>query len=423
MLFKIIDYFFGIESQNHHIVKNIQNINTLFISGFTAITTIGYFAFSSHYLLPYTLKLIFYHCSIDLLFTDKLDLVIHHIISISLINCFFYRSLPLHEVHFETLVLCLTELSSIFLVFREWLEKNSFYYELNKYAFVISFFYTRIYLLPRYLLFDEKCLNFLLSFMDHYEIFWYFGTLYAFISLNIYWGVVIVKSISSKLRTKYPYFFTYTNNEFALQFTYYLSPIISIYVYSSITYYQWLDLIGQCILSYNSCLYHFTLYNSIRTIENKKSDDVHSINLLNPNILPYYIADILSIHIRTFLCIATKLTTIYPLGFIILCLSLLHELISIYHFYNYTFKMIKEKIPCNYATKDNLFDHLIRLPILISIILSMIFSTSLVYANHNFISLILITFVLFVKPAYELNHLLLHFCLLYQTYALCLCNI
>lgn len=429
MLFTIIDYIFGTQMQNNQVIKNIQNINSLSVALFTAISSIGYFAFSSHYLFHYTLNLIFYHCSFDLLLTNKLDILIHHIITILLTKCFFSIPIPLDQLHFETLIIFSSELSSIFLVGREWLNKNSFYYKLNDCAFVFFFFYTRLYLLPKYLLLNENCINVILSVRnDDYYKFLYFASLYAFMAINIYWGVVILKSIVSKLRKKNPYLFTFTINEYCLQFTYFLSPLICIYVYKPLTDFQWLDLIGQCLLSYNSCLYHYTLYESIKVIENKKSDDVDtnnavSIDILNPNIRPFYIADIVSIHIRTFLCIATRLVTIYPLGLVILGLMLVHHLITMYHFYDYTIEMIEEKIPCIYASKDTLFDHIIRLPIFFSIILNMIFSNSLVYSHHNLLSFMLISCVLFVKPSYELNHLCFHFCLLYQTYALCLCNL
>ena len=421
MLCFLLNKFFGIKTENNKIIQNIQNINTLIVSGFTAITAIAYFTYSSYFLLPYTLNLILYHCSVDLLLTNNFDLLIHHIITISLIKCFFYRPFPLEKVHFETLILCLTELSSIFLVGREWLDKKSFLYKLNNYAFITSFFYIRLYLLPTYLLLNEPCNNILLSFMSDLERIWYFGTLYLFMAINIYWGLVIFKSILSKVRKHFPSIFTFANNEFFLQFTYFLSPIISIYVYNPVDGFEWFDFIGQCLLAHNSCMYHYILYNAIN--DTPYDSDVHSIDVLSPKIRPYYIADIISIHVRAFLCIATRLTTMYPFGFAILMLFSIYDLITIYHFYDYTFEMIEEKTVCGYATTDTLADHVSRLPILISIFISISFSDSLISSHHHLLSFLLIACVLLVKPAYELNHLLLHFALLYQTYAASLCNI
>ena len=99
----------------------------LIVSTFTAIGTLNYFTTSSYTLLPYTLKLIIVHCTMDLLMTNKLEMIVHHLISIGLTSFFFYKPLPLEYVHFETVILSLTELSSFFLVGREWIPKQSYY--------------------------------------------------------------------------------------------------------------------------------------------------------------------------------------------------------------------------------------------------------------------------------------------------------
>ena len=421
MLFQAIDYLFGTNFQNHHIIQNVQNINCLVVSTFTSIGAIYYFTTSSYLLIPYTFKLIFAHCTVDLFLTNKFDLVIHHIIIITLGSFFFYKPLSTEDVHFECIILSLAELSSIFLVGRDFIQKNSPYYQLNNYMFIISFFYTRLYLLPKYLLLSPEIHIFFMKIMTYTDIIWYYGSLYSFMAINIYWGMLMLKTICKQVRKQFPSIFSYLTNEFYLQYTYYTSIVIAFYIYSNNVEYQFLDVIGILLLAYNSGEYHNTLYKTL--IENKNKDsNVVTINVLSPKIRPYYIADILSIHISSFLYIASRILSLYDDEVFLLGALLGVHLIAMYNFYEYLFYMIENKMECNYAANDTLIDHAIRLPILLDIIFAFIYSNTLVNAHGILISFMLISCCLFVRPGYELNHTFLHLCLLYQRYALCIAN-
>ena len=421
MITKTIDYLFGTNLQNNETLKYIQNVNTLVVSTCTALSALHYFTFSSYTTLPYILKLINFHCTVDLFLTTKIDIFIHHVITIGLAQFFFYKPLPIDVVHFETLILCATELSSIFLVSREWIHKKSPYYALNNYAFILSFFFTRLYLFPKYLLLGENCVNFLVSIMTPFDRCWYFGTLYAFTGINIYWGTIMIKTICGKVRTIHPFVFTYVNNEYFLQYTYFFSPIIAIWVYSSSVDIQWIDIVGQVLLSYNSFQYHRRLYKAIKELD--KDESASTINVFSYSIRPYYIADIVSIHTRTFFYSISKLVPLYPQGMITLGGLLTFHGITIYHFYDHILGMIDQKKASFYSVFDPFFDIAIQLPILLSLVLCVIYSNTMVNAHHNLLSFLLICACLMLKPCYELNHLCLHFCLLYHTFSSCMGNI
>jgi hypothetical protein len=256
--------------------------------------------------------------------------------------------------------------------------------------------------------------------MTYTDIIWYYGSLYSFMAINIYWGMLMLKTICKQVRKLFPSTFSYLANEFCLQYTYYISFIIAFCVYRNNVEYQLLDVIGILLLAYNSGEYHNILYKTL--IENTTKDsDVVTINVLSPKIRPYYIADILSIHISSFLYISSRILSLYEEAFLLGALLGVH-LIAIYNFYEYLFYMIENKMECNYATNDTLIDHVIRIPILLDIIFAFIYSNTLVNTHGILISFILISCCLFVRPGYELNHTFLHLCLLYQRYALCIAN-
>lgn len=426
MLLYCVDLILNTKFNENLMIRNIQNFNSLFVSLFTGFGLLVYYLTSSYYFFPFILKLILFHCSFDLLLTSSIDIFLHHLITVSLSTFFFYKPLPLELLHWETSIVCLTEISSIFLVGREWIPIQSKYYALNNNLFFGSFYYIRLYLLPKYLLLEQSYQHYLITNLTSFEKFWYFTTMYSFMSINIYWGFLILKSLVKKIRNLNSNMFSYRTSEFFLQYTYFLSPFIAISVYQPFGDYHWFDLFGQYLLSINSYNYHKSLYEAINNIPFEVTDydqQVASIDVISPSIRKYYINDIIAIRIRTFLCITTRLLQKGQLGLIILSVLLTIKLITIYHFYDYVFDLLDDKLEIYYGSNDTIFDHSIRLPILASIGLSIFYSNSMVSANHNFLSLIIISVILWLKPFYELNHLFLHFALIYQSYALCLCNL
>ena len=98
------------------------------------------------------------------------------------------------------------------------------------------------------------------------------------------------------------------------------------------------------------------------------------------------------------------------------------HLCSLFHFYHDILDNILSKTAIIYASKDRLIEYVVRAPIFIEILITIMHSNSLVASNHNLISLFGIILLLHIKPFYELNHFVLHILLLYQTYGLTVCN-
>lgn len=424
MLFKAIDYFFGTNFQCNPIILNIQNVNTFAVSSFTTISILHYFINSSYSLFPYTMKLVIAHCTIDMLFTPNIELIIHHIITISLTSFFFYKPLPIDIVHFEAMILLATELSSFFLVGREWIAKESPYYKLNEYGFIMSFMYLRLYLLPKYLLFGTFVNDFLYELLDPTERISYFGSLYLFMGINVYWGTIMLKVICKECRKVYPEIFTYVNNEYLVQYTYYICPIMSVIIYNPINEFQIFDIVGQMMLAYNSGQYHHKMYSIIKRIcPTKENEKNMEINVISHSIRPYYLSDLLSIQVRTFLYQVSKFSVFCPIGFLGIGGILTIQCITIYHYYEFIFEMIESNEKMLYGGKYTIMCHMLNVTVLMNIIISIIYSNTIVNAHHNLLSMLVIISCMFTKPGYELNHTLLHICLIYQTYALSMSNI
>jgi len=95
---------------------------------------------------------------------------------------------------------------------------------------------------------------------------------------------------------------------------------------------------------------------------------------------------------------------------------------AIYNYYAFAFDMIENNQKLVYAGKSTFMCHAFNVPILFNTIISIIYSNTIVNAHHNLLSILLIISCMFIKPGYELNHTLLHLCLIYQTYSLSMGN-
>ena len=154
----------------------------------------------------------------------------------------------------------------------------------------------------------------------------------------------------------------------------------------------------------------------------KENETNMELNVLSPSIRPYYIADLMSIHLRTFFYQVSKFSPFYPMGILGIGGILGFQCTAIYNYYAFVFDMIEDNRKLVYAGKSTLMCHAFNIPILFNIILSIVYSNTIVNAHHILLSMLLIIACMFIKPGYELNHTLLHLCLMYQTYSISMAN-
>jgi hypothetical protein len=204
LFLKQVDNFFHTEYHIkwNPIVKTIQTVQCIFLAG---LVTYSFFHSSNHtWIIQYVPSNILIQCITDLFLTNKKDILFHHTCVIGFISI-YQCGIFLHGSEIMTeiirteiqvksiLYLSSTELSTVFLMLFDYIPKEQrFIKTLNMYFFVSSFFYTRLYLVPFYLLLEPEYHRFVQSVPFSYSMVIYSG-IYGLQLLNIYWGALILK--------------------------------------------------------------------------------------------------------------------------------------------------------------------------------------------------------------------------------------
>ena len=407
-----IDYVFQTKLHKSSLVNTIQNAHVLFVSISCGLGLL-YCATYSYEALPYMAKLILIQCTVDLFLTDKPDIFFHHIVAINMtylnITQFDTHTIP---IQFPFAVIFTAELSSIFLVLTQYCEKNSMWENINRFCFTVTFFYTRIYLFLKYIMFNPEYTTYMDQHLTKTGRCWGQSLLYAFMFINLYWGSILVKMVYKKIRNTVKSHHTLCLNEFLLQYTYFLNPIISLYTYGNSNAFFLVDIFGHGILSVNSYYYHNALYKKLKVNS--------QVNILDVSIYKTYISDIISIQIRIFLVGLVNLLQVEDVMVGVASIShiAMFQIILVYFFYDYILDLKYNGFPMWYNGDKSPIDYMLHVPIAIVICSSLIHNNDPDAATHLIISSMLIFNFLFLKPFYELNHFFLHLILLYQTYAI-----
>lgn len=426
---------FGLKDKQ---ILNYQNCVSFFVSIFSSYNLYYYYNYQYTDIFRYNTQLIFLHCLTDLLFA-KNDILIHHIFVISIFLFNSYNNIPINESSIFLSELILTEVSTIFLVLRYWINDVSYYNILNqKYIYILTFFNDLLFFITffKFRIFNYYNLlqniefykyvsNHYTNYID-YSIFYF--SIYGLFILNLYWFNIILKKIYKSLFINLNHIFSIINNsifnEYLLQYTYFINIIITFYnydfTYNNIFY---IEFFGIIILSFSSFYFHNCLFNSYKKY--------NSITLNSSDIIYSYIIDVYSIQFRSFCCVIVScffdLNNLY--GYIILSLSL--HLISLYLFINtsiYTIlnnKLIIFNID-NKISENIIYVSLLKLftciPSIINTIIIMINTNNLILNNQLLFVNILVGFSIFISPFYNFSHVYFHILLMLQTYIICNCN-
>jgi len=222
----------------------------------------------------------------------------------------------------------------------------------------------------------------------------------------MYWSSILIKKIYKSLRTQAH---SFCLNEFLLQYTLFIGPVLSYCTYTGSTNpIFWLDIFGQSVLSVNSCFYHRTIYKKLQQHPEAK------INILDDDIRRSYMADIFSIQLRVFSVIFVNTSHIEN-GMVYLALFASSQLYVLYIFYNY---MQDKQGTIMYNEEKKIVDYLLLLPIVAVILVGVFHNNDRFATNHLLISSFFLFNCIVVRPFYELNHFFLHIGLLYQAYAI-----
>lgn len=423
LLVKIINALCPLDPNTKHNVqsmfKTIQNIYCLVIVSYASYTLFT----QDVQLYLHVSKIIQWQCIFDLLLCSP-DVALHHLFAIGLIYPFLNTPGIEMHTHNEISTILSTELSTIFLVFRNIIPaKYNTLSAINNLLFIVTFIYTRLYNYSSELIYNESLHNKLTLHLPPSKSLLLFTSLYGLFFLNIYWAAIILKTLVKQFKSRMP---SFQQCESIIKYMFFTSPLASLFLYRPFAnHIYFLDTIGQGMLAASSYEYH-----------NAVSQQLIDKNVLDNDIIWPYINDVLLIHIRCFFCVLTN-TNLYTsltqnlpnmhLQMGKVYFSLISHSASMYHFVKYAVTLKSE----NHSLTVNEDDADKMLPLQFfqgsSILLDSLivaFSTNSITHRNN---MLIITALIFingkVSPFYHMNHLIFHALLLLQTIFLCQSNI
>jgi hypothetical protein len=173
-----------------------------------------------------------------------------------------------------------------------------------------------------------------------------------------------------------------------------------------------MDLTGLVAVSASSYSYHNALFKLLGTTKEK-------INVLRDTVYPFYLSDITTIHIRSFLVVCTSFLQLEDFGLkcILIVNNALFHIVTLYIFYDHHRIKKAGKQTIVYDESESLVSTLVKVPLLLDTIIVAYNCTDVISRNHIVLSTIMIFFTMVVKPFYEMNHFFFHLLLIYQSFA------
>jgi hypothetical protein len=427
LLLHITNYFFPKSNpQIENLLKNVQNAICLPVVLFSVYATTYYYYTNDPTNLQTAISVIKYYCAVDFALCTQ-DLAIHHVNVIGLIAIYQNNPQLLQTTTDLLSTIVSTEISTIFLIAKPYIKAPTTQ-TINNLLFITTFFYTRIYAYTTQLIYNPHLHQTFYNTIPLVDYLLMETFLYGLYIMNLYWGAIIIKTICKQLK---PYLLSKTICEHALKLTFIPSLQYSVVAYRPFDrpiYFA--DVLGQFALSLSSYEYH----NAITNTNIAANEDV-----LQEMTVWHYINDVLMIHMRCLLCVLTNtnpailyssnnITPEYAnIKLALLIISAVTHISSIYQFLHFIISLKTTKIPLKIFEENTIstmvLNVLITIPILFdSLIIT--YSTENHTARNN---MLLITALILinghVKPFYQMNHLVFHVLLFFQTMFLCQSNI
>ena len=431
LLLHIANYFFpkqNSKTQIENFLKNVQNALCLPTVLFAVYATTNYYYTNDPANLQAAINIIKYYCALDFALCTQ-DLAIHHVNVIGLITIYQHNPQLLQTTTDLLSTIVSTEISTIFLIAKPYI-KNPTTQTINNLLFITTFFYTRIYAYTTYLIYNPQLHQIFYNTIPPLDYALMETFLYGLYAMNLYWAAIIIKTICKQLN-KHNYLLPTPVCEHALKLTFIPSLQYSVVAYRPFTHpIYFADVIGQYALSVTSYEYH----NAITNTNIEANEDV-----LQESMLWHYINDVIMIHMRCAMCVLTNtnpamlyssnnITTEYAnMKLALLLISITTHASSIYHFIKFIITLKQDKIPLKIFEENTASTMVLNILITIPIVFdSMIiaYSTENPTAINNM--LLITTLILInghVKPFYQMNHLIFHILLFFQTMYLCQSNI
>ena len=176
---------------------DFANVVSFWISIFSIFSIAYYFLFQETYYLFLNVYVVVFQCSYDIFLWHSHSSALHHMFVLLFTSYFVTTEIPVEDCITLVLTILSTEISTLFLVIKIWLEQSemqqTIFYTVNIALFLLSFLYTRIYLYTNFVILNPQTYNLNLPFVP------YIG-LYGLFALNIYWVTLMVKMIFKSLK-------------------------------------------------------------------------------------------------------------------------------------------------------------------------------------------------------------------------------
>lgn len=412
-------------SSSQILVENYQNVMSFSVSLIAGVNLLLFHYYHNENVdyLPWFLGVAGFHCFTDLFLTTKPDIIFHHLCVLGMIS---YKYMYSVQNIYDAPILYLlytTELTTIFWVMSMWMKTFSDLRGIVNVLFVISYLkfrvidYTALILNP--IVYNNLVPYTSTSIWSYLHLY---GSLYGLYLLNLYWFSIIIKI----LYKSFGHFFPRMDSDIVcrkvVSFAYISSLLYAIYTYAQYPstqiqyFYDVFGIMCLCIASYN---YHNTVYEA-RILGDITEDQ---LDYTDDTVMEPFLIDVAVIHIRCALCALANFYS-YEKEVIVpmILFTVGHHTLSYYHL---AYAVISAKI------RGEPFDETEYGKVAVFTYTS-IFITTIMLAVHCdrylttielLIPLIATGMVTHIKPLYKNNHILTHFCLLFQTMTLVRSNL
>lgn len=367
-------------------------------------------------------------CELLLLPFNRKDLILHHIISILMIQYNCYYNIDVNINYYPLKQVFLTEISSIFLSLSSYIKNTNLpnLYGITEickntsmFLFVLTFIKFRLYDFYNNVIVNKYFFDSLTTNDSYTQIIYKYGTSYALFGLNIFWFMLIIKKIC-KSYLNYSTLYA----EYMLQYSYFACLFTTCMSYTLIatsfqkSYYSnyiSLDVASNFLLSLTSYEFHKYIYTNLLTNEN--------MNRATTDYKNYLLQDIIILQGRA-------LVQVY-------CHFHMHNIFETYKYIFY-FQMMYSiflcvsvnAVYCNMISKKISFtiDEVNHISSFLDLLLGsnaffcVILSTLGVYGEVESINTLIVLYLLFItvtmKPFYKMSHLMVHILMIVQNHCL-----
>jgi hypothetical protein len=175
------------------------NVVSFLVSILSIFSLLHYHFTEDIYFVMMNIYIVFAQLACDIFLWHTNASVIHHLCALLLIYSFFsiHSDLDVREYIYILLPILSTEISTLFLVIKYWMEqldlKNTFWYKVNLLVFFVIFVITRIFIYTAFVILNPKTYELDLSK-------YVYLSLYGLFALNIYWVTIMIKVMLKPLK-------------------------------------------------------------------------------------------------------------------------------------------------------------------------------------------------------------------------------